>query len=80
MPERIRLLTTLAGCPEGATQHALTVVHGFAPGLIYQCVLRKLIGVQTQTASASGGSQRMTVFRFHITKAGRQLIRGAGCG
>jgi hypothetical protein len=80
MPERIRLLTMLAGCPEGATQHALTAVHGFAPGLIYQCAQQQLIGVQTQTASASGGSQPTTVFRFHITKAGRQLIRSAGCG
>jgi hypothetical protein len=75
MPERIRLLTTLAGCPEGATQHALATVHGFAPGLIYQCVDRKLVGVQTQIAAASSGAQQMTVFRFHITKAGRQLIR-----
>jgi hypothetical protein len=80
MPERIRLLTTLAGCSEGVTQHALTAVHGFAAGLIYQCMLRKLIGVQTQTAAAPGGSQKMTVFRFHITKAGRHLIRSAGCG
>ena len=64
--QRKRLLNMLAGCPDGATQHTLMVVHGFPPGLIYEYVQRGLIRARTQTVMRD--NRPTTIFRFHLTE------------
>jgi hypothetical protein len=69
MIERIRLLTLLAGCPDGVTQYSLMVNHGFPPGVVYDCVQCGLIDVWTETVTR--GDRLVTVFHFYVTEAGR---------
>ena len=64
--QRKRLLNMLAGCPDGVTQHTLVMVHGFRPGLIYECVERGLIRARTQTVMRDNCPT--TIIRFHITE------------
>lgn len=79
--ERQRLLTMLAGCPDGCTYYVLTVIQHLPPPLLYRSVDDNLISVRYQTVAARGnGGAPMTIFRFYITEKGRKAITsGAGC-
>jgi len=60
MDDATRLLHVLAEFP-GLSQHALTMKHNFAPGLIYRCIEQGLVTVRVQTIDAH------SVFRFYLT-------------
>ncbi len=78
MDDAHKLLQLLAGCPDGVTQHALTIMHEFAPGLLYRCVEQGLVTARQQTVDARGGNKPLTVWRMYITDDGRKFINGSG--
>ena len=70
--EHTRALTMLAGCPDGATDYALTSLHKFTPRVLFDLIESKLASAGWHTVGTS--SRRFSVMRMHITNAGRQAI------
>ena len=70
--EHRRLLTMLAGCPTGATDYALTTVHNFSGGVLYDLVHENLARVMRQHIRAGGLDT--SVHRFWISESGKQAI------
>jgi hypothetical protein len=65
--EMVRLLGILADCPEGSTEHELTM-QGVKSSLIYEAVMLNLVRVETEQVLG------LAAYRFHILPAGARLL------
>jgi molybdopterin biosynthesis enzyme len=73
--EHRRVLTILAGCPDGATASCLTQFNRVAHTIIAELVGRELIDAQVQYVATSNSNRRaISVVRLRITAAGRTVI------
>jgi hypothetical protein len=65
--EMMRLLRILADCPEGATQHELTM-QGVRSSVLYEAVTLAIVRVMQERALGN------VAYRFHVLPASIQLL------
>ena len=73
--EHTRALELLSGCPDGATDYALTSVHRIAPHVLFDLIKSGRASVARHTVGTT--SLRYVVHRLRITDTGRQAIVAA---
>ncbi len=74
MSERKRVLTILAGCPEGATEYNLTTRLGVRQSTIRDLVGSRLVIKHDASVYANGRGPRIPVTRLRITDAGKLAL------
>lgn len=74
-PRHRAALTILAGCPDGATEHALLAFNNVNPATLYDLVRDNLVRVERQFVTTRGCGQGIHVNRFRITAAGRAELK-----
>ena len=81
--EHKRLLETLAGCPDGATEHNLTTRMKFSPKTIASLARSRLVTVADASVWPNGRGERIEINRVRITQAGKYAVltmNGTGSG
>ncbi len=73
--EHTRALELLSGCPDGATDYALTTLHRIAPHVLYDLIQSGRASVARHTVGTT--ALRYTVHRLRITDTGRAAIVAA---
>lgn len=73
--EHTRALEMLSGCPDGATDYALTKAHRIAPHVLFDLIKSGRASVARYTVGTT--ALRYTVNRLRITDTGRQAIVAA---
>jgi hypothetical protein len=66
-----RVLTILAGCPDGATEHNLTTRLKVPPHVIAELASSRLVTVADASVRANGRGSLIQINRVRITDAGR---------
>jgi hypothetical protein len=69
-----RLLETLAGCPDGATEHNLISRMKFHPRVIEDLVRSRLATVSDASVWPNGRGERIQINRVRITQAGKYAV------
>lgn len=69
--EHKRALRILAGCPEGATEHAMATLNGVTRGILDDLVCAGLVRCQLQQLAKL---RMLAIPRFWITEAGKKAL------